>query len=98
MNILKIMAEKFYGGAGVYGMKAMAWFETDDGDEMTAVYATDGADGSFAVYADLIDSFDKLTQWDDESIKKYDGDAEAAESEYGEVFAVMKKAVELIDG
>lgn len=93
MNILKIMAEKIYGGAGVYGMKAMVWFETDDGDEMTAIYATDGADGSFTVYNDLLDSVDG-----EEPVEEYDGDAEAAESECGEVFAAMKKAVELIDG
>lgn len=93
MNILKIVAEKIYGGAGVYGMKATVWFETDDGDEMTAVYATDGADGSFMVYSDLLDSVDG-----EEPVEEYDGDAEAAESEYGEVFAVAKKAVELIDG
>ena len=98
MNILKIMAEKIYGCAGVYGMKATVWFETDDGDEMTAVYATDGADGSFTVYNDLIDSVDKVTQWDEESVKEYDGDENAADSEYGDAFAVAKKAIELIDG
>ena len=93
MNILKIMAEKIYGGAGVYGVKAMVWFETDDGDEMTAVYATDGADGSFTVYNDLLDSVGC-----EEPVNKYDGDTEATESEYGEVFAIVKKAVKLIDG
>lgn len=93
MNILKIMAEKVYGGAGVYGMKAMVWFETDDGDEMTAVYATNGADGSFMVYNNLLDSVDG-----EEPAVACDGDADAICSEYGEVFAVVKKAVELIDG
>jgi len=92
MNVLKIAAEKIYGGAGVYGMKVTVWLETDDGDEMTAVYVTDGADGGLAVYEDLLDSVDGV-----KPIKEYADGEEASDSEYGDVLAVVKNAAKLID-
>ena len=93
MNIVKVSAEKVYGGAtGMYGVTAMAHVEMSGYDEKTVVLVTDGAEKMFGVYDEYIDEVGG-----EEPVATFDSEEEANASEYAEAFKALLKAAKLVD-